>query len=179
MTIFAETDRLILREIVDSDAAAFFEMDADPEVHKYLGNNPVKTIEEIKAVISFVRQQYVDNGIGRWALIEKSSGEFVGWGGMKLIKESTNNHIDFYDVGYRLLKKHWNKGYATESAKASLKYGFEQMNLDAIYGMTHIDNAASRNALEKSGLQFVETFEKDNMLCNWFKITKERWLANQ
>ena len=86
--IFAETERLILREILDTDEDAFFEMDADPEVHRYLGNNPVKTKEEIKAAIKFIRQQYIDNGIGRWALIEKSTGEFVGWGGMKLIKET-------------------------------------------------------------------------------------------
>jgi len=124
MTIFAETDRLILREILDSDEDAFFEMDADPEVHKYLGNHPVKTKDEIKAAIKFIRQQYIDNGIGRWALIEKSTGEFVGWGGIKLIKETMNNHVNFYDVGYRLLKKHLKKGYATESAKASIKYVF-------------------------------------------------------
>ncbi len=76
--IVAETDRLIVREILPSDVDGMFEMDSDPEVHKYLGNKPVTEKEQISQVIHFVRQQYIDNGIGRWAIIDKTSNEFIG-----------------------------------------------------------------------------------------------------
>lgn len=174
--IFAETDRLILRELLETDVDGMFELDSDPEVHRYLGNNPVTTKEEIKSVIQFVRKQYVDNGIGRWAIIEKSSGDFVGWAGLKFITETINNHTNFYDVGYRLKKKHWGKGYATETAKISIEYCFTTMNKNEIIGITHVDNQKSRHALEKAGLRFIEKFEHKDMTCNWFKITKDEWL---
>ena len=65
MRIFVETDRLILRELLPQDELGMFELDSDPEVHRFLGNQPVKDMERIREVITFVRQQYVDNGIGR------------------------------------------------------------------------------------------------------------------
>jgi [ribosomal protein S5]-alanine N-acetyltransferase len=176
MKIFAETDRLILRELLPTDEDSMFELDSNPEVHKYLGNQPVKSIDEIRMTIQSVRQQYIDHGIGRWAVVEKSSGEFVGWSGLKLIKELTNNHINFYDVGYRLIPKFWGKGYATESARASLKYAFEEMYLNEVFGIANIANIKSRKALEKSGLKFIEIFDRNGIQCDWFKITREEWV---
>ncbi len=81
MKIFAETDRLILRELLPTDVAGMFEMDSDPEVHRYLGNKPYSAIEESQANIEFIRRQYIENGIGRWATIEKETNNFVGWAG--------------------------------------------------------------------------------------------------
>jgi len=65
MKIVAETDRFFLREILPSDIDGMFELDSDPEVHKYLGNNPVSNRAQIVDTINFVRQQYMDYGIGR------------------------------------------------------------------------------------------------------------------
>jgi len=175
MKIFAETERLILREILPADEDGLFQLDSDPEVHKYLGNNPIKNIEQSRDAIKRIRQQYIDNGIGRWAIIEKSTNSFVGWTGLKLMKELTNNHIEHYDLGYRLIKKYWGKGFATETVRPSLDYGFDNLKQDNIYAMTHIDNLASRNILEKSGLKFIETFDLNGIKKNWFKITKEEW----
>lgn len=176
MKIFAETERLILREIIPEDAQAFFEMDADPEVHRFLGNNPVKTIEQIYEAIQRITKQYDDYGIGRWAAIEKSSGAFIGWTGLKFMTEPVNDTIHFHDIGYRLNKKYWGKGYATESAKAGLEYGFTTLGLKEIIGTAHIENKASRKALEKCGLTFVEKFDhKLYIRCDWLKITREQW----
>jgi len=71
MNVFAETERLLLREIDYEDEAALFELDSDPEVHRYVGNKPVQSIEQIQLVIGFIRQQYLDNGIGRWAVVKR------------------------------------------------------------------------------------------------------------
>lgn len=105
MRIFVETDRLILRELLPQDELGMFELDSDPEVHRFLGNQPIKDIERIREVITFVRQQYVDNGIGRWAMVEKHTNQFIGWTGLKLVKEEFNHHINYYDLGYRLIRK--------------------------------------------------------------------------
>lgn len=77
---------------------------SDPEVHKYLGNNPYTTLEQSRGTIAFVQRQYAEHGIGRWAVIEKSTGSFVGWSGLKFLTEPVNNHCNIYDVGYRLQK---------------------------------------------------------------------------
>ena len=175
MKIFAETERLILREILPMDAEPFFEMDSDPEVHRYLGNNPVKDIKEIKNVINFIREQYVENGIGRWAVIEKSSGEFVGWSGLKFVQTTVNNHSDFYDVGYRFLRRHWGKGYATESAKAALDYAFSKINLKEVFATALDTNVKSKNALQKCGLKFIEYFEEPRGKCCWFRSLREEF----
>ncbi|MFM2224010.1 MAG: hypothetical protein RJA07_212 [Bacteroidota bacterium] len=175
MKFYIETERLILRELQPTDAAAFFEMDSNAEVHKYLGNNPVKTIEHIHDVIANIQQQYLDNGIGRWATIEKSSGNFIGWSGLKFRNDEENNHINFYDVGYRLHPNYWGNGYATESCKAALEYGFTTLNANEIIGAANEENKASRRVLEKCGLKFVNQFIWKDIKCDWLKITKAEW----
>lgn len=170
MQIFTETPRLMLREILPTDDTAMFVLDSDPEVHQFLGNKPVKNIEEVKKVIQFIRQQYIDNGIGRWAVVEKGSGNFVGWAGLKLITEPINNKTNYYDLGYRLIKNYWGKGYATEAAKALVSYGFEQMKLESIYGMCDSLNQSSRNVLQKAGLKYVESFDYENIKHDFFSI---------
>lgn len=179
MTFHIETERLILRELRPEDASAMFELDSNPEVHRYLGNNPITKSEQSEKTISFVRQQYADHGIGRWAAIEKLSGNFIGWSGLKFITTIENKRTHFYDVGYRLMPQYWGKGYATESAKAALKYGFETMKLEEIIGSAHQENKASRRALEKCGLTFVEQYTWQNLICDWLRISKEDWKKHQ
>lgn len=129
MNLPLETDRLILRELQLSDAEVFFAMDSKPKVHQYLWNKPVQKIEETIEIIAFVRKQYIDNGIGRFAMILKETNEFVGWAGLKYNTEMVNNKVNFYDIGYRLDEKFWGKGYASEATFTWLKYAFETMNI--------------------------------------------------
>lgn len=175
---YIETDRLILRNFRHSDAEALFEIDSNPLVHKYLGNNPIKSIEQIHHIIDSVQLQYKENGIGRWAVIEKVSSKFVGWSGLKFVTEEDNLDIPYYDVGYRLHPDSWGKGYATESGRAAIKYGFEELGLTEIWGTCHEENSASRKSLEKCGLRFVNKFlYKNEIVCDRLKITKEVWEA--
>lgn len=173
-----ETERLILREMLPTDDEALFEMDSNPEVHRYLGENPVTDIEQVRTYIDAIRKQYADYGIGRWTAVEKASGNIIGWAGLKFITETENNRTRFHDVGYRLNQKYWGKGYATESAKAALRYGFETLQLTEIIGSANVNNTQSRKALEKCGLTFVEQFYWKDILCDWLRITKEEWIHN-
>ncbi len=168
--VFAETPRLILREILPSDVDGMFELDSDPAVHRYLGNKTVTSKEEIIQVIQYIRQQYTDHGIGRWAIIDKNSQEFMGWTGLKLVTEPTNNHQNYYDIGYRLIPKYWGKGIATESAIASLEYALKELHLNEVYAAANIENHESNKILKRLGMQFIETFYYHEIACNWYKI---------
>ncbi len=168
--VFAETPRLILREILPSDVDGMFELDSDPAVHRYLGNKTVTSKEEIIQVIQYIRQQYTDHGIGRWAIIDKNSQEFMGWTGLKFVTEPTNNHQNYYDIGYRLIPKYWGKGIATESAMASLDYAFKELQLKEVYSAANMENLVSNKILRRLGMQFIETFYYHEIACNWYKI---------
>ena len=177
MQFYIETDRLILRDILDSDLEGMFQLDSNPIVHKYLGNKPVKTRKEIKDVIAFIQQQYKERGIGRWAAIEKSSGDFIGWSGLKLNMkdEELNNKVNFYDVGYRFIPRYWGKKYATESALAALEYGFNTMNLKTIVGAAEEENIASNKVLQKIGLKYINHFFVDGVTALWYELKKEEY----
>ncbi|GAA3995587.1 GNAT family N-acetyltransferase [Hymenobacter fastidiosus] len=172
MPIFVETERLILRELLPSDDAGMFELDSDPEVHRYLGNKTVQTIGQSQALIAFVRQQYVDNGIGRWAVVEKQTGDFVGWSGLKLAPGPTNGRTSYYDLGYRFIRRYWGRGYATETARASVRYGFDTLRLPLICGIADVRNLASNQVLQKAGLRFGNTFDLDGVLHHWYERKK-------
>ena len=164
-----ETERLLMRELLPTDDAGMFELDSNPEVHVYLGKTPVKSIEESREAIAHIRQQYLENGIGRWAVILKETGEFIGWSGLKLEK-NVNGYKTFYDLGYRFIQKHWGKGYAFESAKAFVDFGFTEMKLPVINAYTDSDNLNSRKILEKVGMKFVNSFELDGTEEVWYEL---------
>jgi ribosomal-protein-alanine N-acetyltransferase len=164
-----ETERLFFRELQPSDAEALFGLDSDPEVVRYVGVKPLTHIDETHRVIEMIRQQYLDFGIGRWAVILKGTNELIGWAGLKYIAE-LNRRKDNYDLGYRFLKKHWGKGYGTESAKAFIDFGFNDMKLERISAYVDVENAASVKVLEKCGLKFTNNFIDQGDRCAWYEI---------
>lgn len=174
MNLVLETQRLLLREILPSDAEDMFRLDRNQKVHEYLGNNPVKTIEESNAFIENIRNQYVQNGTGRFATILKDTNEFIGWCGIKFITEPENNHVNFYEIGYRFIEEHWGKGYGYESAKAWLDYGFEKMNIKTMYASAHVDNTGSNKILQKIGMIQSGQYYYEDLLCNWYVLENER-----
>ena len=149
-------------------------MDSQPEVHIYLKNQPIKTIDETKVNIDNLLLKYETLGISRLAVIEKESGKMIGWTGFKYIeeKEAINNRFDFLDFGYRYRKETWGKGYATEAAKACIDFYRENMTELKLNAITHVDNAASRNVLEKVGFRVTETFHFEvwNLDCYWYEF---------
>ena len=175
MNLILETNRLILRELKLSDAEAFFAMDSNPNVHSYLWNKPVQKMEETIEVIAFVRKQYVDNGIGRFAMISKETNEFVGWAGLKFNTEAVNNKVNFYDIGYRLDQKFWGRGYASEATFAWLKYAFETMNIKTMEAAAHIDNIASNKILQKIGMRMTEQYIDGGATWNWYELENDKY----
>jgi ribosomal-protein-alanine N-acetyltransferase len=165
-----ETERLILRELISSDASSMFEMDSDPEVHRYLGNKPVQNRVDCENAIKNILKQYNDNGIGRWAVVLKETNEFIGWSGLKLVKDPINGYQNFYEIGYRFQQKYWGNGYATEAGIAFVDFAFNELNVDSIYAYAEAGNNGSRRILEKLGMQFVNSFEQEGELEVWYEL---------
>ena len=165
-----ETERLLLRELLFTDDVGLFELESNPNVHKYVGKKPITHIDESRAYIKFVQQQYEDNGTGRWAVVLKETNTFIGWSGIKFITESINNHKDFYEIGYRFIEEHWGKGYATEAGKAFIDYAFNTMKVEGIYAYADAGNSGSRSILEKLGLKYVNSFMLDGEQEVWYEL---------
>ncbi|MCW4470773.1 GNAT family N-acetyltransferase [Flavobacterium sp. MFBS3-15] len=163
-----ETPRLYLRELASGDAECFYLLNADPEVMRFTGDVPFERIYESMVFLEKY-SHYKDYGFGRWAVIRKADGQFLGWCGLKYTPD-TNEH----DIGFRFYRKYWNNGYATEAAKACIKYGFSQLGLTAIIGRAMEANTASVKVLEKAGLVFEKDFEADVKLWLQFKIENEK-----
>lgn len=181
MKLILETSRLLLREVHESDAEAFFIMDSDPAVVRFVGIKPVESIENSREIIRFIQKQYADFGIARWSVVLKTTGECIGWAGLKRMLDSgVNNRPDFIDLGYRFQRRHWGKGYATEAARASLEYGFETLGFDEICSFADLDNFASQRVLEKIGMMRGERFLiynpdlKNTADCVWFSAFRKR-----
>ena len=163
-----ETSRLLLRELRDSDDAGLFTLDSDALVHQYLGGKPVTSIEQCRNAIAMIRDQYRQYGIGRWAVILKETGEFMGWSGLK-VERNVNGRERFYDLGYRFIPKFWGSGYATEAGRAWVDFGFREMRLEKICAYTSEQNIASQRVLANCGLRHTETFIYEGDTEFWFE----------
>lgn len=172
MNLILETERLILRPLEITDAEVMFTMDNNPNVHKYLWQQPTQELNETIKIIEMVQKQYSENGIGRFATILKETGEFIGWTGIKFVNDHVENgNTNFYDYGYRLNEKFWNKGFATEASKAWLDYGFNQMNIQEMNAYTHAENGASNHVLQKVGFHFMEDYpDEDGVTWKWWQL---------
>lgn len=114
------------------------------------------------------------------AIIDKRTKDFIGWTGLKY-EQGVRKEFDYYDLGYRLRKKYWGKGIATETAIASLKYGFEQLNLDEIGAAADINHIASNKILRNVGLQYVDEFEfeYEGVPHNFYSLKKTEWIKTK
>jgi [ribosomal protein S5]-alanine N-acetyltransferase len=110
------TDHLLLRPLTAADAPGMFALDSDPAVRRYLGGiggPQAASVADSLATIAYIQAQYAATGLGRWAVVLRATGEFMGWAGLKLVAGPVNEQRDFYDLGYRFLPRYWGQGYAT------------------------------------------------------------------
>lgn len=142
-----ETARLILREMTPQDAEQAYLLNLDPEVIQYTGDIAFESISEAGQFLENY-DHYRKYSFGRWAVIRKADGAFLGWCGLKYTASLAE-----YDIGYRFFKKYWNSGYASEAAQACLKLGFEKYGMPVIVGRVMKVNKASIRVLEKIGLK--------------------------
>ena len=150
MKMILETDRLLVREFVESDAEALFQLNSDPQVLRFVPDKQLRSVEQARQMLlDHPIADYRKYGFGRGACILKSSGEQIGFAGLKYLKE-----LDEVDVAYRLMRAYWGLGLATEAARASVRFGFTELRLKRIIGVVMPENIASVRVLEKTGLRF-------------------------
>lgn len=148
MSTVATTQRLILRPFKTEDAKDLYTLNANPNVLRYTGDKPFKSIDEATIFIQNYKQ-YELFGYGRWAVIHKTDNVFLGWCGLRYDEQTSQT-----DIGFRFFEEEWNKGYATESAKKCLELGFNTFNLKEIIGRAMKENKASIHVLKKIGLKY-------------------------
>ena len=159
------TNRLILREFVESDWRAVLEYQSDPA---YLRYNPWWHRTELD-VRSFVHMfidwsQEAPRKNFQFAIALKSNDCLIGNGGLR----KQNEHIRIADLGYEIDRRYWGHGYATEAASALLQFGFEQLCLHRIWAYCIAENGASARVLEKIGMKY-EGLQRES---EWMK---NRW----
>ena len=172
------TDRLALRRFAADDFDWFAELNQDVEVTRYTGG--VKDRPQARDLFNGRILTYYDEnpGLGIWMTVERATGEPVGY---HLINHIAGETI--IQIGYTLKKSAWGRGFATEGAAALLRYGFLDLNLPRIVGMTDRDNVQSQRVLEKIGLRrngeraFSHPAYAAAGPMAWFEADREGWLA--
>jgi RimJ/RimL family protein N-acetyltransferase len=148
------TERLLLVPLSDDHLELEVELDADPEVMRLLG--PVRSPADV-AVAHRRRLAAATAGTGYWAgLLE---GEAVGWWLLTPPDRADQGPADgAAELGYRLLRRHWRRGLATEGARELLRHAFEDLGLRRVFAETMAVNTASRATLVRLGLRHVRSF---------------------
>lgn len=167
-----DSARLHFRPLTEANAAGMLALDSDPAVHRYLGGiggRMAADLAQSRNTIRFIQAQYTANGIGRWAVLLRATGEFMGWAGLKRVAGPINGHRDFYDLGYRYRPQFWGQGYGYEAAQAWLDYGFGPLGLPRICAYADAENAGSRRILAKVGLRPGNAFMEDGVRCVWYE----------
>lgn len=148
--VWIETKRLILREWLPEDLPFFAVINQDPKVMECLLKS--LTEEESAAMIEKIKKHFKQNGFGLFACILKQTSNCIGFVGLS-IPEFTAHFTPCVEIGWRLSSQAWGKGYATEAARAVLKAGFEQFNLQEIVSFTVLVNKRSIRVMEKIGMK--------------------------
>lgn len=146
-----ETERLLLRMFEARDLDFAFRLFNDDEVQKYISPENRRTREQMKVALQNFVKRWQERGFGLWCVSEKSGGKMFGYGGFQYFDRTTD-----VEVLFAFSRNFWGKGFATETAKACLRFGFEELRLEKIFAAVHFQNTASRRVLEKIGM----TYEK-------------------
>ena len=160
MEVTLETERVLLRRFTPEDADNLFALDSDPDVMRYLTGGVPRSYAETKEEtlprhISYY-EKYTDFGV--WAAIEKATGAFIGW---FHFRPDARNPDEDIELGYRLMRAAWGKGYATEVSRALLRRGFEELGVKRVTARAMKANRASWHVMEKLGMNFEMEYTEE------------------
>ena len=158
-----KSDRLGFRNWLASDIEKLAAINADKEVMAFFPS--IRTRQETKNFISRMQQQFSEKGYCYFAIDKLEDDTFIGFIGLSEQKYVAD-FTPCIDIGWRLAKTAWNKGYATEGAKKCLEHGLQQLQIDKIYSIAPAINTKSEHVMKKIGMRKVKTFDHPQLLDN-------------
>jgi ribosomal-protein-alanine N-acetyltransferase len=168
LTLF-ETNHLLIRQLVSDDLDSMFGIFSDSSVTRWMGDGGPLTREQCEKWIEVSLRNYETKGFGASAVIEKSTGEFIGCSG--IVYDSARQEPE---IIYAFHPNAWGKGHASELVPAMLMYGLTCCKLDHILATIDIENKASQHIVQKAGMKLVdEEHESDGLITLVYRIEKE------
>jgi len=179
-TIQLNTNRLCLRQWREEDREPFASLNADPQVMEFFPS--VLSRADSDALMDRCQSLITEQGWGFWAVETRDTNEFVGFVGLN-IPAYELPFSPYVEIGWRLARPDWGKGYATEAAKGALQIGFEQLEFPEIVSYTPVTNLRSRAVMERLGMRDTgETFEHPKVagdsplrLHCLYRLSRSRW----
>jgi RimJ/RimL family protein N-acetyltransferase len=180
------TQRMELRRFTPDDVDLLVELDSDPEVMHFITGGRGTPRQEIAEEVlpHFLGWYERSDRYGFWAAVRRDTGEFLGWFHFRPTREAPQ---DEPELGYRLRRNAWGKGYAAEGARALVDTGFRDHGVRRVLAQTMTVHVGSRRVMEKAGLRLVRTFSQpwpdpipgDEHGDVEYALTREEWLATQ
>ena len=163
-----ETPRSVVKQWTLDDVQSFFAIFGEPKVWRFLPGSPPSTAAEASGFLEHMltRMQHWE-GMGSFAMSERESGAVIG--NVMLRPLANGPEIE---VGYHVAMPYWGQGYATEAARGAVRYGFETLGLEEIFGVVVPDNFASRRVLEKAGLNWIRRDRFYNLDCDVLRVAR-------
>jgi RimJ/RimL family protein N-acetyltransferase len=157
MQVFLETERLLLRRFTEDDLENLVELDSDPEVMRFITGGRATPREEVENEIlpAFLDHYERCAGYGFWAALEKSTERFLGWFHFRPAEGAPPGEVE---LGYRLRRSAWGRGYATEGSRALTHKGFTELAVERVVASTMVVNVASRRVMESRACDSYGSF---------------------
>jgi ribosomal-protein-alanine N-acetyltransferase len=178
-----ETERLLLRAWRDGDRALFAALNADPRVMEHFPS--LLSRAESDTLVLRIGEHFARHGFGLWAVEAPGVTDFLGFVGLSIPRFAARFQ-PCVEIGWRLAREHWGRGYAPEAARAALRFGFERVRLDEIVSFTVPANAKSRRVMEKIGMRHdpADDFDHPSLPDGHplrrhvlYRVTREEWAA--
>ncbi len=185
MTVFVETERLILRDWTDADAEPFAKLNADPRVMEFFPEALSRA--ESDELMAWIREGLARDGYGDYAAEEKATGAFIGFIGIAPIHFEAH-FTPAIEIGWRLAREAWGSGYATEGARAVVAHAFRDLGLSELVAITAEWNRPSRRVMEKLGMTHDPADDFDHPLIAdghklrrhvLYRLTRGAWLTGR
>ena len=161
------TSRLKLRPFYEEDAARLHEILSEEDILRYFPSPGTPTLDQIRKLIANQLRHWEEHGFGWWAVEPIGEDQLIGWNGLQYLPDT-----DEIEVGYLLSRSYWNRGLATEGARAGLEFAFGKLDLKQVVAIVHPENRASQRVIEKLGMRFTEETEYFGMAVYRYEITR-------
>jgi RimJ/RimL family protein N-acetyltransferase len=179
------TSRLLLRPWRDDDLPAFAALNADPRVMEFFPK-PLAAAESDE-LASRIRENCDSRGFGLWAVEISCGAPFIGYVGLNIPRFEAH-FTPCIEIGWRLALEQWGNGYATEAARAAVRFGFEQLGLNEIVSFTVPENIRSRRVMERLGMTHDPADDFDHPVLPpgdrlrrhvLYRLLRQRWASAQ